>query len=61
MAKKNQQLIKQIHDAVAKIKEILSQDSGVNPKFSESLEIAERHLLDQLFEEVSRGISRPTT
>ena len=58
MVKRNQQLINQIHDAVAKVKEILAQDPGDNPKFTEAFKIAERYLLEQLFEEISRGISK---
>ena len=58
MSKKNLGDLMQLQEAVVEIKKIKLQIGNENPKLSEALEIAERTLLDQMFEEVSRRVKK---
>ena len=58
MARKGDQGIIELQEAIANIKKIIAQNSGGNKKFSEALDTALRWLSDELFNEVSQRFSR---
>ena len=58
MSKKNLGDLMQLQEAVVEIKKIKLQIGNENQKLSEALEITERTLLDQMFEEVSRKVKK---
>ena len=58
MARKSDQGIIELQEAIAQIKKLIAQNSGGNKKLSEALDTALRWLSDELFNEVSQRFSR---
>ena len=56
MPKKNQDNLKIIQDAVARIKRVIENDDGQNPLFSETMAVAEKKLLDKFYGEASQSL-----
>jgi len=53
MARKNQEAVIQLRDAIDSIKKIKAQNPTDNPELIEALDLADRMLLDKLFQAVS--------
>jgi len=56
MAKKNQKEMAELQAAVETIKKIITQAGRENPKLAEALDLAEKSLLNELYEKVSEDI-----
>ena len=62
MAKKNQEVLIQLQEAISKIKQIKEQKAGKNPQLDEALSHAEKYLFNKLYEElsISIGVNKKT-
>jgi len=58
MARKNQEGLAELREAIAQIKEIKMQDSGENSKFSEAMNMAELYLFNQLYQAVGQTVDK---
>ena len=58
MARKSDQGIIELQEAISEIKKIIAQNSGGNKKFSEAQDTALRWLSDELFNEVSQRFGK---
>jgi len=58
MARKSDQRIIEIQEAIARVKGIIAQNSAGNKVFSEALDRSLRWLSDELFNEVSQRFSK---
>jgi len=56
MAKKNQREMAELQAAVETIKKIITHAGRENPKLAEALDLAEKSLLNELYEKVSEEI-----
>jgi hypothetical protein len=56
MPKKNQDNLKIIQDAVARIKRVIENDDGENPIFSQAMDINEKKWLDEFYTEASKTL-----